>query len=309
MARSKSLCNLEVKVVPLLRNVVTSAGLHVQAIVGKNARHQHALRDCEGIPDVVGLLEGCPDRAAPTGAAENAARLLYCLACFRASHADMQAAGAIDALVPHLAAEDMTLKMNAVWAIQSMSGENVLMMSTCLLAMLNLTLLMHLKLSGLCYALELYEKRDHSLTIVRGNAECKQGLEALSEFLLWFLQPAALRQRRAFVRPAAFPRCWSCCERSRQSGEPRRRPALTRPGSLIWSCWSRLSSHCLIWLLAMRATSVRLPVLEASQCLCSSLLCRYASNFLLFKFTFGAPGLISGLPNAIKKTHLPWLYL
>jgi hypothetical protein len=90
--------------------------------VGKNARHQRALRKCSGVPCMVALL----NRAAALPARENAARLLYCLACCPASHPDMQAAGAAEALVPLLDAEDRSLQMNAVWAIQSMSGEHLL---------------------------------------------------------------------------------------------------------------------------------------------------------------------------------------
>ena len=60
--------------------------------------------------------------AAHSRAAEHAGALLYRLTFYQTAHADLQAAGCIQALVPLLQSGDARLKRHAVWAIQNLTG-------------------------------------------------------------------------------------------------------------------------------------------------------------------------------------------
>lgn len=113
----------------------------MQAVVGKHAGNQRLLREAGGIPSLLALIRGpdtTPAAAAANGsavagttggaasggrAAEHAAALLYCLTFYQTAHAEMQAAGCMEALLPLLAGEDPRLKRHAIWAFQNLTGD------------------------------------------------------------------------------------------------------------------------------------------------------------------------------------------
>ncbi|KAK9901239.1 hypothetical protein WJX75_001832 [Coccomyxa subellipsoidea] len=91
------------------------------AVVGKDASNQSRLRESGGVPSVLSVMQGAGG-AAHSRAAEHAGALLYRLTFYQTAHADLQAAGCIQALVPLLQSGDARLKRHAVWAIQNLTA-------------------------------------------------------------------------------------------------------------------------------------------------------------------------------------------
>ncbi|EIE20347.1 hypothetical protein COCSUDRAFT_83547 [Coccomyxa subellipsoidea C-169] len=92
------------------------------AVVGKDAGSQAALRESGGVPSVLSLIQSSTG-AGHSRAAEHAAALLYRLTFYQAAHAELQAAGCIEALVPLLHSGEARLKRHAVWAVQNLTEQ------------------------------------------------------------------------------------------------------------------------------------------------------------------------------------------